>query len=145
MSDALARVRKELEALSSDLVKGLQGLTFLLGANKNAQDAICDRIGAAERELHTLETRTTARLDRLDGVLDSLKDVPERLAVLEKIASGVGGGPEDTTGRTLLPHGPQGIQTGGVQPPSSKWRFYVILAFVSLPGLGALILKLLER
>jgi hypothetical protein len=123
------RLRLELTALSTDLAKGLQGLTFMVSANRDAIDIFRGWMQEVEQDDHMF-----ARIDQLENTLLNLKDVPARVAMLEKIASGIETGNLEGVG---------GV-TGEGPVRSSQWKFYVALVVVAIPGVVAFAMKLVE-
>lgn len=129
------RLRLELAALSTDLAKGLQGLTFMVSANRDAIDIFRGWMHEVEQDDHMF-----ARLEKMETVLVSLKDVPSRVAVLEKIADGCVTDQGDFSQSAVKLLAAQETE----KVPSSQWKFYVALAVVAVPGVAAFAMKLTE-
>ena len=127
------RLRLELAALSTDLAKGLQGLTFMVNANRDAIDILRSWMHEVEQDDHMF-----ARLEKMEAILVSLKDVPSRVAVLEKIADGC------VTDQGDFSQSAVKLLAAQEKVPSSQWKFYVALGVVAVPGLVALAVKLVE-
>lgn len=132
-------MRLELAALSTDLAKGLQGLSLMVAANRDAVDVLQGWMQSVEKDDHMF-----TRLENMEAILTGLKDVPGRVAVLEKIADGCVPERGDFAQSAVKLLATQ--ETEKAKPPvqSSQWKFYVALAVVAVPGLVALVVKLVE-
>jgi hypothetical protein len=133
------RLRLEVAALSTDLAKGLQALSLMVGANRDAVDVLQGWMQAVEKDDHMF-----TRLEKMEADLAKLKDVPSQVAVLEKIADGVVSGQGDFSQSAVKLLAAR--ETEKVEPPvqSSQWKIYAALAVVAVPGLVALAMKLIE-
>lgn len=133
------RLRLELAALSTDLAKGLQGLSLMVAANRDAVNVLQSWMQSVEKDDHMF-----TRLEQLEAILTGLKDVPDRVAVLEKIADGCVTGQGDFAESAVKLLAMR--ETEKVKPPAQRpqWKFYVALAVVAVPGLIALAMKLVE-
>lgn len=127
------RLRLELAALSTDLAKGLQGLTFMVNANRDAIDTFRGWMQAVEQDDHMF-----TRLDRLETALGNLEDVTARIAVLEQIATGKEGDQGE------VPSGIPQVAKAETRVRGSQWKIYLAFAVLALPGLVALLMKLME-
>lgn len=77
--DDWALLRKELKELSADLAQGLQGMSFLVTANKDAVDDMKQRVSHLEKEMNS-------NLPILLFKYEELKNLPREVATLQAYA-----------------------------------------------------------
>ena len=96
--DLYKDLAKEINLLGKDLAKGLQGVSFLV--NKTADDLKDLRQDYAKSDLagHQRNVAYESRLVKLETQLQTMSEVPQRLAVIESLIRDLQENKKDVTG-----------------------------------------------
>ena len=142
--DLYKDLAKEINLLGKDLAKGLQGVSFLV--NKTADDLKDLRQDYAKSDLagHQRNVAYESRLVKLETQLQTMSEVPQRLAVIESLIRDLQENKKDVTGKVHALQLEQGNRKFDTENNKARLGFKAAVVAAAVPGLVSLILKLLE-